>query len=123
MSWVSAPAIPADGSGALLLHLHVSPGASRQAVEGWRTEPDGTQRLRVRVAAPPEKGRANQAVIRLLADLLQVAPRDIQVVRGEISRAKTVQIAGDEATLRRQLPPHAATGNHPPPASRQGSPS
>lgn len=103
-------AISAERRAALLLHLHVSPGASRSRVEGWRTDPDGTQRLRVRVAAPPEKGKANRAVIRLLADVLNVAPRDIQVVRGEISRAKTVQIAGAEDQLRRHLPPQPPSG-------------
>lgn len=87
----------------LNLHLHVSPGASRTRVEGWRTDPDGTQRLRIRVAAPPDKGKANKAVVKLLADRLNVAPKDIEVVRGATSRAKTVQIAGTEADLRHRL--------------------
>lgn len=83
--------------------MYVSPGASRTRVEGWRTDPDGTQRLRVRVAAPPDKGRANTAVVKLLAETLNVAPKDIEVVRGATSRAKTVQIAGPEADLRLRL--------------------
>lgn len=87
----------------LNLRLHVSPGASRSQLTGWRTEPDGSQRLRIRVAAPPEKGKANMAVVRLLADTLGVAPRDIEVVRGATSRAKDVQIAGNEADLRHRL--------------------
>jgi len=87
----------------LSLHLHVSPGASRSRVEGWRTDPDGTERLRVRVAAPPEKGKANKAVVKLLADALGAAPRDIEVVRGATSRSKTLQIAGTEADLRHRL--------------------
>mgnify|MGYP000400958288 FL=1 len=49
-------------------------------------------------------------MIRLLADVLNVAPRDIQVVRGEISRAKTVQIAGAEDQFRRLLPPQPPPG-------------
>lgn len=64
----------------------------------------------MRVAAPPEKGKANRAVIKLLAEVLNVAPRDIEVVRGEISRAKTVQIAGAEDQLRRRLPPQPPSG-------------
>ncbi|MDF1737407.1 MAG: DUF167 domain-containing protein [Minwuia sp.] len=90
--------------------MHVSPGASRARVEDWRVDPDGTRRLKVRVAAPPEKGKANRAVIKLLAEVLNVAPRDIEVVRGEISRAKTVQIAGAEDQLRRRLPPQPPSG-------------
>lgn len=78
-------------------------------MEGWRIDPDGTARLRVRVAAPPEKGKANRAVIWLLADVLNVAPRDIEVVRGDISRAKTVQIAAAEADIRDRLPPQPQT--------------
>lgn len=71
------------------LHLRVSPGAKRAGVvgphgDGWK----------VRVAAPAEGGRANDAVVRLLAEALSV-PRDaVTLVSGHGARDKIVQLAG-----------------------------
>jgi uncharacterized protein len=71
------------------LRLRVSPGAARAGVvgrhgDGWK----------VRVAAAPEGGRANLAVIRLLADTLSV-PRDaVTLVSGHGGRDKIVELAG-----------------------------
>ena len=71
------------------LHLRVSPGAARAAVvgrhgDGWK----------VRVAAAAEDGRANSAVVRLLADALALRERDVAIVSGRASRDKTVALAG-----------------------------
>ena len=71
------------------LTLRVSPGAARSAVVGrhgaaWK----------VRVAAPPEDGKANDAVVRLLASTLAVPERDVRIVSGRASRDKTVALAG-----------------------------
>lgn len=71
------------------MRLRVSPGAARTSVvgrhgEGWK----------VRVAAPADDGRANAAVIRLLAEALAV-PRDaVRVVSGHAARDKIVELAG-----------------------------
>jgi uncharacterized protein YggU (UPF0235/DUF167 family) len=66
----------------------------------------------VRVAAPPEGGRANDAVVRLLADSLGVAAADVSIVSGLASRDKTVSLSGlDEAELERRL---AAASADPP---------
>jgi uncharacterized protein (TIGR00251 family) len=80
------------------LRLRVSPGAARAAVVGrhgaaWK----------VRVAAPAEGGRANEAVVRLLAASLHVPARDVAIVSGHASRDKTISLAGldvDEAERR-----------------------
>lgn len=71
------------------LSLRVSPGAARSFVvgrhgDGWK----------VRVAAAPEDGKANDAVVRLLADTLSVPVKDVQIVSGRASRDKTVALAG-----------------------------
>jgi len=76
------------------LSLKVVPGSWRDEVVGWL----GTS-LRVKETAPPEKGRANEAVVALLADHLGVAPSSIAVVSGHGSPAKVVAVEGmaDEA--------------------------
>jgi uncharacterized protein len=59
--------------------------------------------LRVRVAAVPDKGKANAAVIALLGKALGIPRSSIAVTAGETSRFKTVAIAGDGAALAARL--------------------
>lgn len=83
------------------LEIKVVPGASRDAVDGWLGEA-----LKVRVSAPPERGKANAAVVRLLAELLGVARGAVEVVSGHGSPRKVVGVEGvSETELRRRLPP------------------
>jgi uncharacterized protein YggU (UPF0235/DUF167 family) len=71
------------------LRLRVSPGAARAGVVGRHGEA-----WKIRVAAAPEGDRANEAVIRLLADTLSV-PRDaVTLVSGHGGRDKIVELAG-----------------------------
>ena len=74
--------------GGVLLQLSVMPNAKRTEVDGLH---DGA--LRVRLAAPPIDGRANEALIAWLAKSLGVPRRDVEVLRGESSRRKQVAIA------------------------------
>jgi uncharacterized protein len=65
----------------------VSPGAARTELvgrhgAGWK----------VRVAAPPERGRANEALVGLLASALEVPPGSVRVVGGQRGRAKVVEV-------------------------------
>ena len=68
---------------AALLHVRVQPKARANAVKGWHGDA-----LRVSVTAAPEDGRANGAVIALLAEIFDVAPSSISLVRGTASRDK-----------------------------------
>lgn len=77
---------------AVVLRVHVQPGAGRSAVVGRH----GTS-LKVRVAAPPVDGRANTAAAALLAETLGVKKDKIELVSGERSRLKRFRIAGVEA--------------------------
>jgi uncharacterized protein len=92
------------------LQLRVAPGASRDAVVGRHGEA-----WKLRVTAAPEAGKANDAVVRLLAGALDVPARDVQIVSGHASRDKTVALAGlniDE--IERRLANASATGkDHP----------
>jgi uncharacterized protein len=73
------------------LHLRVSPGATRSRIvgkhgDGWK----------IHVAAPPEDGRANAAVVRLIADTVSVSRSAVSVVSGHGSKDKIVELAGIE---------------------------
>lgn len=91
-----------------MLHLRVTPNAGADRLEGVETRDDGTSVLRLRVAAVPDKGKANAAVIALLARALGVPKSAIAVTAGETARLKTVAIAGDGAALAERLETIAA---------------
>jgi len=79
--------------------VRVAPGASREKIVGLHGDA-----LKVLVREPPEKGRANEAVERLLAAALRVRRGDVAVVRGHASRDKVVLVRGlREADLRARL--------------------
>lgn len=91
-------AIGATPRGATL-KVRVAPGASREGILG----PHGDA-LKVAVREPPEKGRANEALARVLAEALGAKARDVEVVRGHASRDKVVLFRGvGEAELRARL--------------------
>ena len=71
------------------LRLRVSPGAQRAEIvgrhgDGWK----------VRVTAPPEDGRANDAVLRLVAETLALPHNAVTLVSGQGGREKTLDVAG-----------------------------
>jgi uncharacterized protein (TIGR00251 family) len=67
----------------------VTPAARRSELAGVA---DG--RLRVRLAAPPVEGRANDALVRYVADLVGVRRNDVRVVAGGHSRRKLLHLTG-----------------------------
>jgi uncharacterized protein (TIGR00251 family) len=73
----------------LLLRVHVQPGAGRTALTGRHGDA-----LRVKVGAPPEGGRANAALVALLATTLGIAESRISIESGATSRAKRLRIVG-----------------------------
>lgn len=94
----------------LVLRVHVQPGAGRSALVGKHGNA-----LKVRVAAPPVGGRANEALLALLAHDLGVKAEQVTLLSGETSRSKRVKVAGidpDEAA--RLIEDAVAAGNAPP---------
>ena len=91
-----------------MLHLRVTPNAGADRLEGVETRDDGTSVLRLRVAAVADKGKANAAVIALLARALGVPKSAIAVTAGETARLKTVAISGDGLALAARLETIAA---------------
>jgi hypothetical protein len=84
----------------LRLTVRLTPGAGRDSIDGVA---DGV--LRARVAARPVDGAANEALRRLLADALGVAPGRVALVSGQASRTKVVAIQGVPAdALRSRWP-------------------
>jgi uncharacterized protein (TIGR00251 family) len=81
-----------DDGGDALLWVKAVPGASRDEVAGVVGD-----RLKVRVSAPPEGGKANKAVCRLLADALSVRRADVVMERGATSAEKVVRVCGVSA--------------------------
>ena len=71
------------------LQVRVSPGARRASVVGRHG--DGWE---IRVAAPPEKGRANDALVHLLANVVDVPASAVVVVSGHGTRDKIVELTG-----------------------------
>ena len=76
-------------AGSTRLRLRVSPGATRAGVVGRHGDA-----WKVRVAAAPEGGRANDAVVRLLAETLAVPREAVTLVSGHAGRDKIVELAG-----------------------------
>ena len=75
--------------GAVVLRVHVSPGAGRSAVTGRHGDA-----VKVRVAAPPVDGRANAALVEFLAGEFGLKAADVTLVSGATSRAKRFRLAG-----------------------------
>jgi len=71
------------------LKVRVSPGARDDSISGWQDDA-----LRVTVRAAPERGRANEAVCRLLARALGLPANHVTVARGMTSRTKLLAIDG-----------------------------
>jgi uncharacterized protein len=82
-----------EEEGALVLALHVQPGARRTEVAGRHGDA-----LKIRLAAPPVDGKANAELLRFLSAAFDVPLRNVTLVRGESSRQKIVRV---EAPSRR----------------------
>ncbi|WP_193174406.1 DUF167 family protein [Oricola nitratireducens] len=86
------PAFARAGDGHVDIFLRVTPNASRNAIEGAETRDDGQVRLRLRITAQPEKGKANKAAIAILAKALHLPKSAFSVISGETARDKTLRI-------------------------------
>lgn len=83
------PVYEVDPAGGVVLTVFVQPGAARAGVVGCHGDA-----LKLKVAAAPERGKANAAVVALLAAELGVRPSDVEVLSGHGSRRKRVHVAG-----------------------------
>jgi uncharacterized protein (TIGR00251 family) len=90
----------ADG---VRIGVRLTPRARADRIDGIAHLADGAALLKVTVTAPPADGRANDALLQLLAKEWRVPRRDLAIVGGQKSRNKIVHIAGDPALLLKRL--------------------
>jgi uncharacterized protein YggU (UPF0235/DUF167 family) len=89
---------------AIELFVRLTPKSSADLIEGVAAGEGGRIHLIAKVRAVPEKGAANAALERLLAERLGVARSRVSVVSGATSRLKTVRVSGDPRTLAGMAP-------------------
>ena len=89
-----------SGSGRIRFRVRVQPAAPRNELLGWNTAGE----LRIKVAAPPREGEANEELVRFLAKRFSVPRREIVVESGEKSRSKIVSAPAALAEALRALP-------------------
>jgi len=94
--------LAADG---VMLDVRVTTRSARDAIEGVECRADGRVVVKARLRAAPIEGEANEALRRLVAKALGVAPRQVEIASGAAARLKRLRITGDarllDATLER----------------------
>lgn len=86
------------------LTLHIQPGAKTTSVAGLHGDA-----LKIRLAAPPVDGKANQALLAYLAERFAVPQRQVALKQGDTSRRKVVEISGSAITPETLLPQQNGT--------------
>lgn len=83
--------------------VRLTPKGGRDRVEGWIAGADGAALLKVRVSAPPEDGKANAALLRVLADWLDVPLSALRIAGGHTARIKRIALDSDRDGLAEKL--------------------
>ena len=81
------------------VRLRVTPRGGTDRIEGLACDAEGGRFLRLRVSAVAEKGRANAAVVKLLAKAWRMPRTALSVAAGATGRNKQIHVAGDPAAL------------------------
>ena len=80
-------------NGGITLTLHIQPGAKKTEIAGLHGDA-----LKIRLAAPPVDGKANEALIKFIADTLGLAKSAVHLKSGQTSRRKVLEVLGASAT-------------------------
>ena len=83
----------------LILHVRVTPKAGRDQIVGMREASDGKTHLAIKIAAPPEDGAANEALLRLIAKIAGLGRGSVTIVAGAQAREKRLKLAGDPVAV------------------------
>ena len=87
------------------LSVRAQPAGPANRIQGVVTDADGTERLKIQITAPPEDGKANAAIVKLLAKALKRPKSALTLTAGATARNKTFLIAGASAADIRVLIP------------------
>jgi len=87
----------------LRLAVRLTPNGGRDALDGIEADGKGEAFLKARVTAVPEKGKANKALILLIAKSLRIAKSSVSLISGETARKKILRIDGDPEDLVKKL--------------------
>jgi uncharacterized protein (TIGR00251 family) len=90
-------------TGGVRLSVRLSPKARRAGFAGVEADADGRSHIKVRVTAVPEGGKANRALIKLLASELKLPAACLAVATGARDRRKSIQISGDADEIETRL--------------------
>lgn len=85
--------------GGILLQLRLTPRGGRDAIDGFITDSAGDLWLKARVSAAADSNKANEAVLRLLAETLGVPRRSLVIEAGHTARTKRIRITGESGPL------------------------
>jgi len=80
--------------GGVVFSAKIVPGSSRTSVCGFL---DGM--VKIKISAPPEKGKANQSLVKFLAKKLGVKRKDVHIISGQTNSVKSVEISGISAEM------------------------
>ncbi len=94
-----------EHAGAVTFDVKVQPRASREKVVGIEGD-----RLKIALTAPPVDGAANEALVAFLATALGVGRRDVEIVRGQTGRLKTIRVRGVGREAVERILPSATPG-------------
>ncbi len=78
-----------------IIALHIVPKASKNQIIGWVEDGKGGRALKIKIAAPPEDGKANAELIKFLSKQWDMPKSAFEIVGGEASRHKRLKIHGN----------------------------
>ena len=87
----------------LVVEIRLTPRAAMDRIEGIETLSDGLPVLKARVRAVPEKGLANEAILKLLAKTLGLPASRVRLLSGDTARRKSILLEGDPQDLANRL--------------------
>lgn len=91
-----APFLRSDKHGDVILDVQVIPNAAKTQIDGLYGEP-GQLALKLRLNAPPVDGKANEALVKWLAEQLGISRKSLEVVRGQTVRRKQLRLSPETA--------------------------
>jgi len=87
----------------LRVRLRLTPSGRRDGIDGVMEDTDGHGILKASVTKAPEGGKANQALIKLLAKEWKLAKSAIEIIQGQTSRSKVLLISGETAVVQKHI--------------------